>query len=456
MSDQTNKDEQPVNQEPLRLGLNRKAIYRKTIDVRWVLLAAAATFFLFTYAFNVPVWAAFFAFALIFVLVIGGGIKSRTKLKAPSGLSRKEASEIVDKGMKAAVNALPDPCFVVDYRGTTQYVNIAAQKRFGTIAVGDPLSFRIRAPSLLEALDRVSNGGSTEVIDWTEKVPMELWLEAHIAPLWSVSSGNLAVPRGRPGLILVTIRDLTEARRLERMRADFVANASHELRTPLASLTGFIETIQGPAKGDPKAQEQFLGIMLDQAERMRRLIDDLLSLSRIEMKVHVQPEEIVDLGLIMRHSVETLAPLAKELDVTLNVSIPDEPIDIHGADDELVQVFSNLIENGLKYGSSGGKVDVTCRLDTDTSGTPHWIAEVRDYGPGIDPEHLPRLTERFYRVDTQTSRQMKGTGLGLAIVKHILTRHRARLEVESLPGEGACFRVHIPGVIYYEEGELDS
>ena len=454
MSEQTNKDRQPGYQEPLRLGLNRKAIYRKTIDVRWVLFAAVLIFFLFSLAFAVPFWASFFAFALIFVLIIGGGIKSRTKLKAPSGLSWKETNQIVDKGMKVAVNALPDPCFVVDYRGTTQYVNSAAQKRFGTIAIGDPLSFRIRAPSLLEALDRVASGGVTEVIDWTEKVPVELWLEAHIAPLWTAAKAGSVTTKGRSGLILVVIRDLTETRRIERMRADFVANASHELRTPLASLTGFIETIQGPAKDDPQAQAQFLGIMLDQAERMRRLIDDLLSLSRIEMKVHVQPEEIVDLGLIMRHSVETLAPLAKELGVTFNVSIPEEPIDIHGANDELVQVFSNLIENGLKYGSSGGKVDVTCRLDTDSSETPHWIAEVRDYGPGIDPEHLPRLTERFYRVDVVTSRQMKGTGLGLAIVKHILTRHRARLEVESVPGEGACFRVHVPGIVHFEDEEL--
>ncbi|SFK10121.1 two-component system, OmpR family, phosphate regulon sensor histidine kinase PhoR [Pseudovibrio ascidiaceicola] len=455
MSLDTDKEEKHVKQEPLRLGLNRRAVYRKPVDVRWILLASAGIFALFSIAFDVPVWASFFAYALIFVLVIGGGMKSRTKVKAPSGVSRKEASEIVDRGMKSAVNALPDPCFVVDYRGTTQYVNLAAQRRFGTIAVGDPLSFRIRAPSLLEALDRVSNGGSTEVIDWTEKVPMELWLEAHIAPLWSVSSGNLAVPRGRPGLILVVIRDLTEARRLERMRADFVANASHELRTPLASLTGFIETLQGPAKGDPKAQDQFLGIMLDQAERMRRLIDDLLSLSRIEMKVHVQPETLVDLSLIMRHSVETLLPVAKESGVEVNVNVSEEPAEIRGEKDELVQVFSNLIENALKYGSSGGRVDVTCRLDPDSTETPHWIAEVRDFGPGIDPEHLPRLTERFYRVDVVTSRQMKGTGLGLAIVKHILTRHRARLEIESKPDEGACFRVFIPGAVIYDENELD-
>ncbi|WP_208976172.1 ATP-binding protein [Polycladidibacter stylochi] len=371
-------------------------------------------------------------------------MKTRTTLRPPSGVSRKEADEIVDKGMKSAVNALPHPCFVVDYRGTTQYVNHAARKLFGNVTAGDPLSFRIRAPSLLEALDRVSNAGPAEIIDWSEKVPTEQWFEAHIAPLWSVSHGNMAVPRGRPGLILVTIRDLTDTKRLERMRADFVANASHELRTPLASLTGFIETIMGPARDDATAREKFLQIMLDQAERMRRLIDDLLSLSRIEMRAHVQPSHIADLPTIIRHSVDALMPVAEELGVTINIELPERPQEILGERDELVQVFNNLIENALKYGSSGKRIDIHMDNQDMSGANEAFKVTVKDYGPGIDPEHLPRLTERFYRVDVATSRQMKGTGLGLAIVKHILTRHKAKLEIDSQPGEGAAFTVTIP------------
>ncbi|WP_102868363.1 ATP-binding protein [Pseudovibrio exalbescens] len=434
-----------IASEPLGIRLNRQTVYRKTIDVRWVLLALAAVLGLFKLAYGVPLWAAVSGFALIFILIIGGGMKSRTVVKPPSGMSRRAAEEIVDRGMKSAVNALPNPCFVVDDRGTTRYVNLAAQKRFGMIAVGDPLSFRIRAPSLLEALDRVSEGGPSEIIEWSEKVPMELWLEAHIAPLWAVSGKRPeGADRTRPGLILVVIRDLTETRRLERMRADFVANASHELRTPLSSLTGFIETLQGPAKDDARARDRFLGIMLDQAERMRRLIDDLLSLSRIELKVHVQPETILDLRDIIRHSADALAPVAREQKATVNVDLPNEPVEVRGERDELVQVVDNLVENALKYGGSGERVDVSMVKDSHYQETPHWVLSVRDYGPGIEPEHLPRLTERFYRADTETSRQMKGTGLGLAIVKHILTRHRARLEIESEPGQGACFKVLIP------------
>ncbi|MDX5593139.1 ATP-binding protein [Pseudovibrio sp. SPO723] len=437
-----------LSNEPLGIRLNRQTVYRKTIDVRWVLLAVALVFGLFQVAFNVPLWAAFTGFALVFTVIIGGGMKSRTILKPPSGASRRAAEEIVDRGMKSAVNALPNPCFVVDDRGTTRYVNLAAQKRFGMIAVGDPLSFRIRAPSLLEALDRVSEGGPSEIIEWSEKVPMELWLEAHIAPLWSVSgTRNQSTGQSRPGLILVVIRDLTESRRLERMRADFVANASHELRTPLASMTGFIETLQGPAREDAQARDRFLQIMLDQGERMRRLIDDLLSLSRIEMKVHVQPESVLDLRHVIQHSSDALAPLAREQGVTVNLSLPDARVDVRGERDELVQVIDNLIENALKYGGSGGRVDVTLKRDQERQEGVSWIVEVRDYGPGIDQEHLPRLTERFYRADTETSRQMKGTGLGLAIVKHILTRHRARLEIESEPGSGASFSVLIPGAV---------
>ncbi|MTI18758.1 two-component sensor histidine kinase [Rhodobacteraceae bacterium RKSG542] len=438
--------EAELSSEPLGLRINRKTVYRKSVDVRWLLLTFALVLAFFYLAFDVPFWALFTAFAVLFTLVIGGGMKSRTKLKPPSALGSKEDASVLDRGMKSVVNALPNPCYVVDYRGTTQYVNAAAQKRFGIIALGDPLSFRIRAPSLLEALDRVAHGGTSEIIEWSEKVPMELWLEAHISPLWSVAVRRSGGQK-RPGLILVVIRDLTETKRLERMRADFVANASHELRTPLASLTGFIETLQGPAKNDEVARERFLAIMLEQAERMRRLIDDLLSLSRIEMKVHVLPETIVDLRDVLKHSVDSLAPIAKELEVDVSIEVPDAPVVVRGEKDELIQVVHNLAENALKYGGSGGKVDLKIERVSGSQDVPEWLLSVKDYGPGIPPEHLPRLTERFYRVDTQTSRQMKGTGLGLAIVKHILTRHRARLEIDSHLGEGATFRIFIPGAV---------
>jgi two-component system phosphate regulon sensor histidine kinase PhoR len=225
------------------------------------------------------------------------------------------------------------------------------------------------------------------------------------------------------------------------MRSDFVANASHELRTPLAAVSGFIETLQGPAKDDAQARERFLGIMSEQARRMRRLIDDLLSLSRAEMKAHLRPEQSVDLREVLARVTTTLGPLAAASRVDLRQTVPDAPLTVRGEGDELAQVFSNLIENAIKYGGEDKAVTLVCGTVPGPDGRALPSVTVTDEGPGIPPEHLPRLTERFYRVDVASSRSKQGTGLGLAIVKHILTRHRARLTIASPPGAGATFIV---------------
>src|SRR5581483_233548 len=242
-------------------------------------------------------------------------------------------------------------------------------------------------------------------------------------------------------LIILIIEDLTERRRVEKIRVDFVANASHELRTPLASLAGFIETLLGPARDDPAARARFLKIMHEQATRMSRLVDDLLSLSRIEMKAHVRPSAEADLGAIVRHLIDALEPLAREMDVTLEADIPETPVVVTGDRDDLIQVFENLIENACKYGRSGKRVIVTVSPQREDAGA---TVSVRDFGPGIAQDHIPRLTERFYRVEADSSRQHRGTGLGLAIAKHTLNRHQARLLIESKPGEGANFSVIFP------------
>jgi two-component system phosphate regulon sensor histidine kinase PhoR len=239
--------------------------------------------------------------------------------------------------------------------------------------------------------------------------------------------------------MLMTFHDLTPLRRVEEMRADFVANASHELRTPLAALSGFIDTLQGPAKEDAKARERFLGIMQAQAKRMARLIDDLMSLSRIELSLHLQPQAVIDLAGVVDTARDLLSPLAGEQGIAIDIKREAPALKVRGDRDELLRVFENLIENALKYGASGKRVEVTLRAEAGEA-----LIGVRDFGPGIAPEHLPRLTERFYRVDTERSRQQGGTGLGLALVKHILARHRGRLTIESRPGEGALFTARIP------------
>lgn len=420
-------------------------------EARWLLLTALFAALAAVLLYDVPSSGAF-AFLVAMCAVAGfvprRAASRRVKLNAQREIRRMWPGT----GMKVTLDALPTPCFVADGRGITRYVNRQAQASYEGVKPGDPLSFSLRAPSLLEAFDRVCSTGESERISWIEKVPTETWYEAHIAPIYMPGNATPEQGVGLPDFILVAIQDLTENRRLERMRTDFVANASHELRTPLASLTGFIETLQGPARNDPEAQDRFLSIMLDQAGRMRRLIDDILSLSRIELKAHVRPVSTVDFSEIIRHTADALSPLAADMDVSIRVQLPDGPVRIKGDRDELIQVTENLIENALKYGHRGQFVDVELSelIDVDEH---TWQLSVRDYGEGIPPEHLPRLTERFYRVDVESSRAMKGTGLGLAIVKHILTRHRGRLEVDSEAGEGATFKIKLPAS---EESEAIS
>ena len=243
--------------------------------------------------------------------------------------------------------------------------------------------------------------------------------------------------------LLLTFRDLTPIRQVEEMRVDFVANASHELRTPLAALSGFIETLKGPARNDAAARERFLDIMEAQARRMARLIDDLLSLSRIELAAHVRPQTPVDLLPIVRQVIDALQMLARDRGVDVNVTAPSEPLVVSGDRDELTRVFENLVENALKYGASGRRVEIALSRAFTVSGGEEAVVAVRDYGPGIAAEHMPRLTERFYRVDVTESREQGGTGLGLALVKHIMNRHRGRLTIESRSGEGATFTVRL-------------
>jgi two-component system, OmpR family, phosphate regulon sensor histidine kinase PhoR len=289
----------------------------------------------------------------------------------------------------------------------------------------------MRSPAVLDMAKETLATGRPNQMEHAERLPSQQVYMVRISPIDAPSA-----PDRRP-LYILSFRDISELRRLDRMRSDFVANASHELRTPLASLRGFIETLQGPARSDPKAQERFLAIMLDQATRMSRLVDDLLSLSRLELKSHVAPEGKVDLASLLCHVRDSLSPLAFDLGVEIRMHLPEGPVEVSGDRDELVQVFENLVENACKYGQDGKVINVHLR----TSDTGPIEVSVIDQGPGIPSEHVPRLTERFYRVSVANSRSKKGTGLGLAIVKHILTRHRARLIVRSQVGLGSDFTV---------------
>jgi two-component system phosphate regulon sensor histidine kinase PhoR len=333
-------------------------------------------------------------------------------------------------GLAAFINALPEPALLVDRASTVIAGNVPAAAVFGRIRTGEPISFTIRNPQIIEAI-RAAAGGQTQRFEINERFPAERALEAHVAPV--VFAHEL------PELFLLSFRDLTQERRLAQMRTDFVANASHELRTPLASLLGFIDTLQGPARDDAKARDKFLKIMGEQARRMSRLINDLMSLSRIELSLHLQPQTRVDLAGIVAQVCDTMTPLAEEQNVALTLKREAAEAFVLGDRDELIRVFENLVENALKYGASGKRVEVTLSAAAGEA-----AVSVRDFGSGIAPEHLPRLTERFYRVDVETSRAQGGTGLGLSLAKHVLARHRGTLSIESEPGKGAIFTARIP------------
>ena len=407
------------------------AVAGRLSESRWLLAVAGVLLLVLAGTDVVPLLAAGLMFGTLVGLV--AVLPRAHAAQSLPATVRPTLPTAPDSGVQAFANALPDPCFILDRRGIVRYANRRAVEAFA-IRAGQSLTFRLRNPDLVAAFNRVAAGGPAEHVEFAERIPTERWFAA-----WFADLNGARQPAG--DYVVLILDDLTERRRTDRIRVDFVANASHELRTPLASLSGFIETLQGPAREDPVARARFLQIMHDQAARMSRLVDDLMSLSRIEMKAHVRPVNQVDLVSLLHHVTEALDPLAQELGVTIETVAPETPVELPGDHDELIQVFENLVENACKYGQAGKRVVVTL-TPAAAAGGPS--VSVRDFGPGIPEEHVPRLTERFYRVDAEDSRRHRGTGLGLAIVKHILARHHARMTIESRLGEGATFTVAFP------------
>jgi two-component system phosphate regulon sensor histidine kinase PhoR len=365
-----------------------------------------------------------------------GGRGRETPRPRPAATAQRHA--IAD----ALLAHVPDPVILVDRRTLVVEANPAARALLPALHQARPLSFALRSPEVLDGVEAVLSSGMPRRVPLATRVPLERTFEVQI--------GALPMPDGSGVSAVLFLRDLTSARRLEAMRVDFVANASHELRTPLATLIGFIETLQGPAREDTQARERFLEIMRVQALRMTRLIDDLLSLSRIELREHVAPTSVVDLGALARQMVDAQGPPAEARGATVRFEDGSGSYPVPGDADELARVIENLIENAVKYG--GGHVGVSLSREEDPRLGRRIVLSVTDDGPGIPPEHIPRLTERFYRVDVASSRARGGTGLGLAIVKHSLNRHRGRLAIESTVGQGTTVRVSLPE--YGATGEL--
>jgi len=376
------------------------------------------------------------------LVVAGLVVRRRPRNSAPldSELLARRAARLTDLTVEGLMASLPIPAILLDPKLTVRTFNSRASDLVPSLRRGEPLTLSLRAPDVIETVRRALSSNLPQTVDYAERVPVARWFNVEAAP---VAVTPEARDGNRPDFVLLSLRDLTEERRLERLRADFVANASHELRTPLASVVGFIETIQGPARNDVQAREKFLDIMLAQARRMSRLIDDLLSLSRVELNEHVRPVGLVDLVPLLAHVRDTLGPYARGQDVKVEILSAVPALPVNGDQDELIRLFENLVQNAIKYGADGKRVEIVIDREVRDGRRDDAVVTIRDHGPGIPAEHLPRLTERFYRVDVVSSREKGGTGLGLALVKHILNRHRGRLSIESVPGEGASFTVRI-------------
>ncbi len=361
--------------------------------------------------------------------------------------------------------ALPEPLFILDSDGIVELANPAAETLTGVKNIeGRHFASVLRAPDVFEAAEGVLNAHGPKTVDFTTTGSVELFCRAFVAPMWTDDDAPPVSARRS----LIYIRDLTSEHRLEQMRADFIASASHELRTPIASLLGFIETLRGHARTDPEAQEKFLTIMQSQGERMQRLVADLMSLSRIELNEHVPPKDVIDLQRIAGDVVDSFEPLFEQRGAIVDV-VANQELNAHiaGDRDEIFQAIQNLLDNAVKYGGDPAMIKVRIGVgaapSVATEGEPSQRAgdsanqvavrlglsvddliyvQIRDFGPGIPRSDLPRLTERFYRVNVERSRKSGGTGLGLAIVKHIINRHKGGFQIESMMAGGTAFNCY--------------
>ncbi len=366
--------------------------------------------------------------------------RRKRSVQAAGALDGSGAALLLPPRARDVLERLPDPLMLLDEGGRVVLANKAMVEVVGTDTQKKHVSAVLRTPAVLKAIERTAESGEPTSVEYSVHVPVEQSYQAYVTRTDHT-----------PRLTALLLHNVTAARRAEVARADFVANASHELRTPLAALSGFIDTLKGHARDDAAAREQFLDIMGVEAGRMSRLIDDLLSLTRIEQNEHVPPQGEVDLLEVVKDATAAMQGLARVEEVTLSVEEQGNLPPITGERDELIQLFQNLIHNAIKYGRQGGHVWISLSVAPSSSILPgrHGAGSlvavaVKDDGEGIPREVIPRLTERFYRVDVRRSRERGGTGLGLAIVKHIVNRHHGKLLIDSKLGEGSTFTVLLP------------
>lgn len=393
----------------------------------------------------------------LFVLGVAN-VLSGIASSAPTEVKRDEAAIV---GETRLAEALIEPVVIINQDRRVQYANPAARDVLGIDATGEQLSTYLRQPNILAAVDKALAGKNPKDVEFDILSPVERNMSVVATPMESAFGNGSS-------RALIVMYERTETVRANVLRGDFVANASHELRTPVASMLGYIETLQGHAKDDPEARDKFLDIMHAQAERMQRLISDLLSLSHIQQSEHIPPDDVVNLSTIVRNAIEAVAPFADANRVALNIDIPRKAL-VVGSHDQLVQVCLNLVDNAIKAMPNGGHVNISLEsgqsvqvngnfadipvganstrfgvISANMDVPAYTVLRIRDNGPGFEKKHLPRLGERFYRISDDRAPKRRGTGLGLAIIKHIIMRHRGGLLIESEAGTGTEFTILIP------------
>jgi two-component system phosphate regulon sensor histidine kinase PhoR len=443
---------------------------RRASDFGVLVVAAITLMILCVILGGMSIWAALIAGAALagfaFLFFSGADSLEREAMRSASEAASEDARRArIDNeraNRSAMIDALPEPALYIDVQGKVEAANAAARKQFRFLGAGPLLTVAVRRPELIDAVEGARRAVAPQFFEFVERGETDRYFSGVATPLVTPTSSG----------VLVSMHDLTAIKHAEFARVDFLANASHELRTPLTSLSGFIETLRGPARDDPAARERFLEIMQGQAERMRRLIQDLLSLSRIELSEHRPPDTEADLAAVVAEAGDALQPVAAERKVKLRISGPASGVLVTGVRDELSQVAQNLIDNAIKYSEAGDVVEIevlaglshedaasragrrwadaghmsiatAAQLASTQAADRYAVLRVTDSGPGIDRQHLPRLAERFYRVDPGRGLR-PGTGLGLAIVKHVIARHRGEFLVESEPGKGSAFGVILP------------
>ncbi len=356
---------------------------------------------------------------------------------------KRHEMETVITEREILVDTLPDILIMTNDDKMIVRTNRAARNIFGQNLAGRNLRDIIPNDKLINAITAVVEDIQGQEIEFHLPDPAPRDFQAIIERFPIPSAGGIS--------IVITMTDITSQKRIQRMRADFVANASHEIRTPLASIIGFIETLRGPAKDDERARDEFLKVIAEQAERMSKLLNDLLSLSKIEMNAHNVPTGRVDLLRIIRGEKQHFEWACKQKNVNIRMKLSDTIPPTRGEDEELAQVVRNLLGNAIKYTMPDTDVVISTKLTTQMPDDPIFrslkraiVFSVQDQGEGIPAEHIPRLTERFYRVDSARTRKVGGTGLGLAIVKHVLNRHHGVLHIDSVVGEGSTFSIYLP------------